>query len=250
MNSFIADTLIGYWTPQEIAANIGVVLNIIGALALGLVVGYERSYHGRAAGMRTYGLVCMASCGITVICGYPEHWFGGHIPMDASSVGVGRAIQGITTGIGFLCAGVIMRDGLNISGLTTAASIWTVATIGILVGIGFYSAAITLTVISASFMMWGAKFENLLPACHAIVITLHFHKFTSMKEDDIARLMKTQGYALARGSFSINHNDEMSEWRFVATSLGRDKCVTLVSLGEFFKNVKEVSNFHIAYARN
>ena len=54
------DSLSAYWSSGELATNGVIILNLLGALALGLLVGYERSYHGRAAGMRTYGLVCMA----------------------------------------------------------------------------------------------------------------------------------------------------------------------------------------------
>jgi hypothetical protein len=60
------------------ATNALILLHLAGALLLGLMVGYERSYHGRAAGMRTYGLVCMASCALTIIAGYPNAWYGGH----------------------------------------------------------------------------------------------------------------------------------------------------------------------------
>ena len=78
-----------------------------------------------------------------------------------------RVVQGIVTGIGFLGAGVIMRDGMSISGLTTAASIWATAAIGVLVGVGFYPAAILLALLSASLMMWGVKVEARLPALPA-----------------------------------------------------------------------------------
>ena len=61
MTELSFESLAAYWSAQTIATNIVVFLNLLGALLLGLLVGYERSYHGRAAGMRTYGLVCMAS---------------------------------------------------------------------------------------------------------------------------------------------------------------------------------------------
>ena len=244
------NALLGYWTPEEMASNVSVVLNILGALALGLLVGYERSYRGRAAGMRTYGLVCRASCALTVIAGYPEHWFGGHVPMDANSVGSGRIIQGITTGVGFLGAGVIMRDGMNISGLTTAASIWAVAAIGVMVGIGFYSAAIMTAVLAAVLMMWGSKIEALLPSRHAVAVALHFHKNVDLTEHDLGRLVYAQGYEVAKGSFAIDQRDGHSEWRFVAVSLGRGQGASLVRLGESLKGADGVQNFHIAHARN
>src|SRR5271154_4035326 len=177
------DALAKYWDNPEISANILIFLNILGALFLGLMVGYERSYRGRAAGMRTYGLVCMASCALTVISGYPEFWWSGHMPAVVTAIDPGRIIQGVVTGIGFLGAGVIMRDGVNISGLNTAASIWTVAAIGVLVGVGFYGAAILLALLSTVFMWWGLKIEDLLPGRHAVAVTLHFRKDVMPSDD-------------------------------------------------------------------
>src|SRR5882672_1959235 len=85
MSVLSLEALENYWAAPEVAANIVVFFNIVGALFLGLLVGYERSYRGRAAGMRTYGLVCMASCALTVMTGYHELWYGGfvtHIEVD------------------------------------------------------------------------------------------------------------------------------------------------------------------------
>src|SRR3954465_15318039 len=166
---FKAELLSAYWSSQEMATNGLILLNIFGALLLGLMVGYERSYHGRAAGMRTYGLVCMASCALTVIAGYPEHWYGSHAAI-VTTVDPTRIIQGIVTGIGFLGAGVIMREGFNISGLTTAASIWTSSVIGILVGVGFYLSAMGLAFLSAMIMIYMSKVESMLPSRHAVAV--------------------------------------------------------------------------------
>ncbi|MDO8812750.1 MAG: MgtC/SapB family protein, partial [Gallionella sp.] len=163
------DSLAAYWSAQIFEANIIIFFNLLGALLLGLVVGYERSYHGRAAGMRTYGLVCLASAALTVIVGYPEMWFGGHGQVP-SAPDVTRVIQGIVTGVGFLGAGVIIKEGFTISGLTTAASIWSASAIGVLVGVGFYAAAMLLSVMSALVMMWVSKLEIWLPSRHAVAV--------------------------------------------------------------------------------
>ena len=168
MTSLSYHSMAAYWSAPEVAANIIVFLNPLGALLLGLIVGYERSYHGRAAGMRTYGLVCMASAALTVIVGYPAYWYGGHSDLVPTSDPT-RVIQGIVTGIGFLGAGVIMKEGFNISGLTTAASIWASSAIGILVGVGFYVAAILLTILSAGSMMWISRVEGWLPSRHVVM---------------------------------------------------------------------------------
>ena len=76
MSSMLAD-LQHYWSAAFLAANAFIGLNLMGALLLGMLVGYERSYNGRAAGMRTYGLVCMASTALTVFVGQAHFWYGG-----------------------------------------------------------------------------------------------------------------------------------------------------------------------------
>lgn len=188
-----------YWGPSEITTNLIIFLNLLGALALGLVVGYERSYHGRAAGMRTYGLVCMASAALTALAGYPTFWYGGQL---STFVGADptRIIQGIVTGIGFLGAGVIMREGMNISGLTTAASLWASSAIGIMVGVGFYPAAILLALLSAICMVWVSKLENWLPSRPAVAVVLQFKKGFVPSEQSLRERAVAHGYEIASGS--------------------------------------------------
>src|SRR3954468_16324588 len=169
-----SELIAAYWSKPEVATNVVILLNLMGALMLGLLVGYERSYHGRAAGMRTYGLVCMASAALTIVGGYPGFWFGGHGAAMMTAADPTRIIQGIVTGIGFLGAGVIMREGFNISGLTTAASIWASAVIGILVGVGFYLAAMGLAFFSAGVMICLSRVEAFLPSRHAVAILMRF----------------------------------------------------------------------------
>lgn len=247
MQSLIS-LLSGYWAEPEVATNVIILLNIIGALLLGLVVGYERSYRGRAAGMRTYGFVCMASCALTVITGYPEAWYGGHSTLQHTDPG--RVLQGIVTGIGFLGAGVIMRDGMNISGLTTAASIWTAAVVGILVGVGFYAAAIALALLSGIFMMWGSKIEALLPSRHAIVMSIYFKKDMMPTEEHMQDMAHKLGYEVARGSFMITRREDQSEWRFVAVSQGRGKGASLIEVSKYLEQTAGIAHFQVAHARN
>jgi len=248
MDNFFA-LLKSYWALSEISTNIIIFLNIMGAFLLGLFVGYERSYRGRAAGMRTYGLVCMASCALTVITGYPGDWFGGgHVNLN--DIDPGRIIQGVITGMGFLGAGVIMRDGFNISGLTTAASLWAVSAIGVLVGVGFYVAAILTALLSAFFMMWGVKFENILPSRHAVAVTLHFHRDTNPSEEDLQHMFLDRGYEIARGSFSVGGQSGHPEWRFVVVSLGKGKGDTLINLSSILALTPGIESYNLTHARN
>lgn len=116
------------------------------ALAIGALIGLERSYRGRPAGFRTHALVCLASSLLMLVTVYESQWF---TPTGTSRVVVDptRMAQGIMTGIGFLGAGAIIRQGLSVRGLTTAAGLWVVAAIGMAVGAGYYSAALIATAI-------------------------------------------------------------------------------------------------------
>jgi putative Mg2+ transporter-C (MgtC) family protein len=242
-------TLAAYWSANEVTTNIIIFMNLLGALALGLIVGYERSYHGRAAGMRTYGLVCMASAAITAVAGYPHSWYGGQLAVMVGPDPT-RVIQGVVTGVGFLGAGVIMREGFNISGLTTAASIWASCAIGIMVGVGFYAAAILLTLLSAASMLWVARLEEWLPSRPAIAIVMQFKQDFSPKLEVLERVARERGYDIAEGSLSINFKDGKPEWHFVAVAQGRDKGAPMAELAQELTNFDGVENYFLSHARN
>ena len=110
-----------------------IVGRLAGALVIGAMIGFERTFHGRPAGFRTHALVCLASL-LMLVTVYQLHWMT-EVPLDTIRADPTRMAQGIMTGIGFLGAGVIFKEGLTVRGLTTAASIWITAAIGILVGI-------------------------------------------------------------------------------------------------------------------
>ena len=246
-----SDLFASYWSTTEIATNLIILLHLAGALLLGLLVGYERSYHGRAAGMRTYGLVCMASCALTIVGGYPDFWYGGS--GSASLMGASdptRIIQGIVTGIGFLGAGVIMREGFNISGLTTAASIWTSSVIGVLMGVGFYLSAMGLAFFSAMIMIYLSKVEALLPSRHAVAITMRFAKDFIPREEALRRIALERGYAIAGGSLTIGCTEGKQEWRFVALALSKRSGAPLSQLATELAAFEGIDSFQVAHARN
>jgi putative Mg2+ transporter-C (MgtC) family protein len=240
--------LTAYWTMPQIEVNLIILINILGSLMLGMIIGYERSYHGRAAGMRTYGLVCMASSAITVIVGFPHYWFGGLLPLP-TNVDPTRVIQGIVTGIGFLGAGVIMKEGLNISGLTTAASIWASSAIGILCGAGFYLAAIMLTLISSAVMIWGGKLEAILPSRQALAISLFFEPDHQPLMPDIQQLFANLGFSLGEGSISILHHADHEEWHFVIIANAKHKVTVQIVAGGLQK-CQFLKAYQVAFARN
>jgi putative Mg2+ transporter-C (MgtC) family protein len=244
------EMLSAYWSKTELATNGLILLNIFGALLLGLLVGYERSYHGRAAGMRTYGLVCMASAALTIIGGYPGFWFGGHGATTTLLTDPTRVIQGVVTGIGFLGAGVIMRSGFNISGLTTAASIWSSSVIGILVGVGFYLAAMSLALFSAMIMIYLSRIEAILPSRHAVAVTVHFAPHFRPHEEQLRRFALERGYEIAGGSLTIGSEHGRQEWRFVALALSRKSGKPISQLADELSHFEGVESFLLSHARN
>src|SRR5215211_778012 len=123
---------------------LAVVTRIAVALLIGGMIGFERTFHGRPAGFRTHSLVSVASALLMLVTVYQSDWMTA-TPLEAIRTDPTRMAQGIMTGIGFLGAGVIFKEGLTVRGLTTAASIWMTAAIGILVGVGFYFPAILAT---------------------------------------------------------------------------------------------------------
>ena len=250
MNIITQAYMESFWSRPMMEVNLLVFMNLLGALLLGLLVGYERSYHGRAAGMRTYGIVCMASAALTVFAGYPGFWWGGAghggMPVDPT-----RVVQGIVTGVGFLGAGVIMKEGLNISGLTTAASIWASSAIGVLVGIGFFGAAILLTLLSTSLMMWGPKLEARLPSRRAMGVVLDFVARFEPDEHLLKSTMAQWGYSVAEGSLVISSSNHTIHWSFVIfATKSHPQPGSLFELSRHLRQLAGVEGLQISHARN
>ena len=132
-----------------------VMIRLCLSVLFGGMVGLERELHGRAAGLRTHIMVSLGSCLIMLTSLYVFAIYN-----KVASVDPSRIAAGVITGIGFLGAGTILRGGEGIRGLTTAASLWVVAAIGLAVGIGFISAATMTTALSLSVLFFLGRFEH------------------------------------------------------------------------------------------
>ncbi len=118
-------------------------LQMILAMLLGTLLGVERTFAQKTAGMRTYGLVCMGSCLFILISTMVAETF-----VSVSSFDPLRLAAGVVTGIGFLGAGLIIMKDSKLSGLTTAAGLWVSCGIGMAVGFKFFSVAIFATILT------------------------------------------------------------------------------------------------------
>ncbi|MGV8145912.1 MAG: MgtC/SapB family protein [Alkaliphilus sp.] len=120
------------------------ILRLVIAAGLGGAIGFEREINNRPAGLRTHILVCLGSCLVMILS---TEAFG-------DSGDPARLAAQVVSGIGFLGAGTILRDGLNVRGLTTAATLWVSAGVGLATGVGYYIAAITTTVLVLFFLVF------------------------------------------------------------------------------------------------
>jgi putative Mg2+ transporter-C (MgtC) family protein len=143
------------------AALARVGINFTCALVAGALIGAERSYNGRAAGFRTNIVVALAAAGAITIALQPQ------FVAAAARAGyidpIPQIAQGVMTGVGFLGAGVIFKEGVSVQGLTTAASIWAVAAVGMLFGVGMYAPGALLTFLILVVLIGLRAVEGVLP---------------------------------------------------------------------------------------
>ena len=179
-----------------------ITTNLLASLIAGGIIGMERSLHGRPAGFRTHALVCLASSLLMSVTAFQGSW----ISIDDSELfrtDPTRMAQGIMTGIGFLGAGVIFKKGLNVRGLTTAASIWITAAIGILFGIGFYFPAIfatALALITLSLFRW---IEAKIPSHHYVNNTITYSRDKTPSQIAVKELLSIHGFKVEGISYQL-----------------------------------------------
>lgn len=130
----------------------------IGA-ALGGVIGYERDRHGRPVGLRTHLIVAMASATFTVLSSQFPYWqhYGKD---DLVEVDTSRIAASVVSAVGFLAGGAILRTGLTVQGLTTAAGLWLVTAIGMCAGAGMYIESAAATAMGISALTVLRRFED------------------------------------------------------------------------------------------
>ncbi|MDD2360765.1 MAG: MgtC/SapB family protein [Syntrophaceticus schinkii] len=115
-----------------------IILRMFVSLLVGVIIGYERSYNQKTAGVRTYSLVCIGATLFMIISVYGLPSLSSNYNFYGFRLDPGRVAAQIVTGIGFVGAGAIWKDRGNIRGLTTAANLWVTAGLGMAVGLGMY----------------------------------------------------------------------------------------------------------------
>jgi putative Mg2+ transporter-C (MgtC) family protein len=165
------------------------ILPVIGAAFAGGLIGLEREYRGRPAGLRTHILVCLASALLMLAAVHQVHWMG-DTPHDVIRIDPVRMAHGILTGIGFLCGGVIFRQGLNVHGLTTAASLWITSALGTLYGVGFYGLAVGGTVATLLVLAAFRLLDKRVPRISILDVAVRYRRGEAAAEQEFRSLTK------------------------------------------------------------
>ncbi len=219
-----------------------IIVRLGAAVLYGGLIGMERSYRGRPAGFRTHTLVCLASAALMLVTVYESLWFR----LDSTArviIDPTRMAQGIMTGIGFLGAGVIMKDGLSVRGLTTAASIWITAAIGILVGIGFYMPAGLATVMTLGTLSIFRWIEQRMRTETFAEFVVRFTAQHAMPEPQLRRYVAEFGFSVASMTHRFRRSENQVEYRMTLRTLDHD---SIRRLAEELQTREDVDEYRIS----
>jgi putative Mg2+ transporter-C (MgtC) family protein len=190
-----------------------IVIHLLVATVAGALIGYERSYQGRPAGFRTHTLVCIASAVLMLLAIYQGVWFSASA--EIVRVDPTRMAQGIMTGIGFLGAGVIVKEGASVRGLTTAASIWITAAIGILAGVGFYFPVVVATTLTLGTLSLFRYIEARMPAISYVQHSVRFPLNRAIPEPEYRALVAEHGLKASDVSYRVSVEGGYMEYSVV-----------------------------------
>jgi len=184
------------------------IIRLLLAVLAGGLIGLERTYHGRPAGFRTHTLVCTASSLLMLLSVFQWQLIAG-APMETIRVDPTRMAQGIMTGIGFLGAGVIIKERLTIRGLTTAASIWLTASIGVVIGMGLYFAAFMATLLALGVLVFFRWIEGAIPTLQYAQLIVRFSRHDNMPEEELRNVIKDHGIGCSSLSYNLENEGKI-----------------------------------------
>lgn len=230
------------------------LIRLLAALILGFILGLERELTNKYAGLRTHILVCLGACIFTIISiyGFPTFAAGDNVIVD-NATGIrdtGRVAAQIVTGIGFIGAGTVLRNGPMIIGLTTAATLWISAAIGMTCGVGMYDVAIVATILSVAVLTLIRVFERrFLPTsikrAKRFKVTVYcdgekvktIHEYLTstvenMEDFSAKRLIENPEKSKISSTFELSHKKIMNEIYTKLTEVCTPDSITLQELND------------------
>jgi putative Mg2+ transporter-C (MgtC) family protein len=173
-------------------------LPAIAATAAGALVGLERELRGHPAGLRTHTLVALSCALLMLGAAHQANWIPADIPREMIRFDPVRMAHGILTGIGFLCGGVIFRQGASVHGLTSAASLWMVASLGILFGVSAYGLAAGGTLATLLVLIALRWVDAHLPRLTVVDVSVCYRREGDFPEGAFKELLAKVGLTASR----------------------------------------------------
>lgn len=212
---------------------LAILVKILLAAIAGGLIGLERETHGRPAGLRTHLLVAAAACLMMIVSEAFYLKYGNLSADGVVRIDPSRTAAQIITGIGFLGAGVIIKEGFIVRGLTTAASLWMVAGIGMAFGVGLFGGGIIATVIALFSLLILKKLEPTLKKDRYLHLNV-----TAVSRPDIypalEKLFDEWGLRLSNIEADHNFVDNQTQYRLVVTRhkhrIGRELSKAIIAI--------------------
>jgi putative Mg2+ transporter-C (MgtC) family protein len=220
--------------------------NLGAALLAGSAIGIERSFNGRPAGFRTHALVCVSSALLMLVTTYQPSWLG-RVPLETVRTDPTRMAQGIMTGIGFLGAGVIFKEGLTVRGLTTAASIWMTAAIGTLLGVGYFVPGALATGITLFTLGLFRLVEAKMPTRYFVRCVVRVRREAMLAERDLRELLRSHHFSTATMSYHLLDGGDIFEYQVLIRAVDRTH---MQRLSESLLQRREVVGFQLSSMAN
>lgn len=226
------DTLFG-------SAQLAILVKLLLAAFGGAIIGLEREKHGRPAGLRTHLLVALGACLMMVISeAFPIKYAGA----DANSVlrlDPARTAAQIISGIGFLGAGVILKEGISVRGLTTAASLWMVAGLGMAFGVGLFVPAAMATLIALFCLVFLKKLEPIIKKDRFLFLTVIANRREGLYED-MERIFAENRLRIADLESDLDLENNRVRYEFIVTQHQRRVGRTLTEQIMALDSVKRI----------
>ncbi len=219
-----------------------IVFHAGSAWLAGSLIGLERTFHGRPAGFRTHALVCLASALLMLVTTHQWQWIGG-VPLETVRTDPTRMAAGIMTGIGFLGAGVIFKERLTVRGLTTAASIWITAVLGVLYGVGLFLPAVLGTAAVLGTLAVFRWMEDRMPTQLYAHCSVRFDRGNVPEEHELRAMVREHKAEVASLSYHLIDQGRAFEYAMVIRSFRR---ASFEGLAERWRKEPRVLEFDIA----
>lgn len=213
---------------------ISMILRLAAACVLGGIIGFEREHVHRPAGLRTHILVCVGSALVMVTSEFIYFRYSSHVNVDPARLGAQ-----VISGIGFLGAGTIIKEGISVKGLTTAASLWAVSCVGIAVGIGFYSGAIIATVIIFLILVVIKKTQGKITMQKNDRLFIHT-RIKKGEVNELSGLIQEMGVKIKRTDFVSSEIDGEMVIRFTLDISGQVSMAELIEAILCHEHVRRV----------